>query len=410
MRVHSGASGALLYTHAGAASGDYMGFAVARLGDVDGDFVDDFLAGAPQGAIPGRFDVPSFGLAGLHPAGVGYVDVCSGATGSVIRTHTGTGIRQDFGREVTGTPDLDGDGVADYAVGAPYTGPWAGGYVKVYSGATGTVLFTLSKATTGAYERFGAAISAGGDVDGDGTPDLAIGAPGRYGNWGRVEIWSGATGQLLESRNSPATPPQALVGPRGEHYGNALAWLGDLDGDGTDELAVGAPYPWVEFESIGRVEVISPLVPPSPFPRPTWFGSGCPVSSIPLHPSISVSETPQSAGSPNFSVLLDIAPPLSQATLIIGFSNTSWLGNALPLSLAPAGAPGCQLLVSADATVSATTAPVHAWSRSSVSLPIPPTPSLAGAVVYFQWYVTDPGFVSGVAGSGVSAGLMVTIH
>ncbi|HEY2773590.1 MAG TPA: FG-GAP-like repeat-containing protein [Candidatus Binatia bacterium] len=107
-------------------------------------------------------------------------------------------------------------------------------------------------------DAFGWSVATGGDYDGDGVPDIAVGAPcawvGTSEKSGRVKVFSGATGAVLAS----------LPGVQdGERYGAALDFIPDLDGDGRDELAIGAPAFDVPKETsgvrldAGRLEVRS---------------------------------------------------------------------------------------------------------------------------------------------------------
>jgi hypothetical protein len=151
-------------------------------------------------------------------------------------TLPGQSVGERPGAALAELGDVDGDGVSDFAVGAP-AAPLVdpdgrsqpAGMVRVYSGASGLLLQSFSAQV--AYERYGAALAGVGDADGDGLADLAIGAPLAAGARGRIELRSAASGALLWS----------LLGAEdGEQLGAALAAVGDLDGDGVAELAVGA--------------------------------------------------------------------------------------------------------------------------------------------------------------------------
>lgn len=133
--------------------------------------------------------------------------------------------------------DVDGDGRADFAVGSPAAplilpdgSSQPAGRVRWYSGASGLILRETGAAAP--FERFGAALCALGDLDGDGLPELAIGAPLAEQARGRIEVRRGADGGLLWS---------CLGAAPGETLGAALAAAGDLDGDGRSELVAGAP-------------------------------------------------------------------------------------------------------------------------------------------------------------------------
>jgi hypothetical protein len=127
---------------------------------------------------------------------------------------------------MTSLGDVDGDGCADYALGA-----WYHDYVNVYSGKSGALLSSMHGV---ASEAFGYAIADAGDVDGDGAHDLAIGAPKgpNYWSFGRVQVVSLVSGQTLATFTGDAP---------GDEFGSALAGDVDLDDDGVADLLVGAP-------------------------------------------------------------------------------------------------------------------------------------------------------------------------
>ncbi|HLQ36521.1 MAG TPA: FG-GAP-like repeat-containing protein, partial [Planctomycetota bacterium] len=126
--------------------------------------------------------------------------------------------------------DLDGDGVRDVIASAPF-GDNTTGLVFVYSGRTGATLHTFVGAAING--DFGYCVATGGDYDGDGIQDVAIaddGDPAVRANGGRVFVFSGAGYGLLQTIDPP---------PGGFLFGTSLAFVGDVDGDGRDELAIG---------------------------------------------------------------------------------------------------------------------------------------------------------------------------
>jgi hypothetical protein len=224
VRIYDGASGATLQTLLGTAAGDFFGFALAALGDVDEDGTADFIVGAPQVEYEPSsliwFTGPKFGP--------GYVKVFSGADWSVIHHLSGTVDGQAYGLSVGGGGDVSGDGVPDFIVGAPgeYAVSFTKGYGWVRSGATG---FNVWRA-----EGFGLgyAVALVGDTDGDGLDEFAC---------GHVEYGANAKGTVRLFSSNDGTELWNFSGQPGDEFGLSLAPLGDVDGDGVADLAAGAP-------------------------------------------------------------------------------------------------------------------------------------------------------------------------
>lgn len=163
----------------------------------------------------------------------GSVYVFDGATLTQLRRHDGVGASSRLGRFSTSIGDIDGDGVRDYAAGATFESTYnhLGGALYVWSGATGQQL-----AWIGGHEntgRLGAAISGIGDLDNDGTPDLLVGAPGEANGDGRVYAFSGATGAEINHFNGRSSNGGC---------GTSVAAIGDIDGDGVEDFAIGEPF------------------------------------------------------------------------------------------------------------------------------------------------------------------------
>lgn len=194
-----------------------LGFRFGEPLDVDGDGHADIAAGA-------RFKLQQKTLQN------GSATVWSGATGARIRSWDGTWPDGLFGHWVMPVPDLSGDGLADVIIAAPHA-PVDGrmrGIVVARSPKTGKELWKHEETES---ENFGWDLTLAGDQDGDGHPDLFVGAPAQ--DSGRVYLLSGKDGMVLRT-----------YAPREE--GGAFGWyvarLDDLDGDGRPDLAVGAPY------------------------------------------------------------------------------------------------------------------------------------------------------------------------
>jgi len=220
--VYSGATGNLLFQKDGADSSDQFGISVAGAGDVDGDGKADFIIGAPLAS-------PS----GVTQAGSAYV--YSGATGALLYQKDGNTAGDYFGWSVDGVGNIDNDGKSDFTVGAPApTGVNGLGTAYVYSGGTGTLLYQKTGSSLG--DRLGISVAGAGDVDGDGAADFIIGAqtadPGNLTNAGSAYVYSGATGVLLFQKNG-ASP--------GDAFGLSVAGIGDINSDGKSDFIVGAP-------------------------------------------------------------------------------------------------------------------------------------------------------------------------
>ena len=181
VNAYSGASGALLYVVRGLAPGDRLGTSVAAVGDLDADGVPDFVAGADQSGN----DEP------------GYVLVCSGDTGGILRAFTGALPEDRFGASVAGVGDFNGDGWSDIGVGASQQTQPGAGYATIFSGLGGGVLRRWSGAAIG--EAFGFAVDGAGDVDANGFSDVIVGAPysAEFGAFaGLATIFGGCPGAI----------------------------------------------------------------------------------------------------------------------------------------------------------------------------------------------------------------------
>lgn len=214
-RVYCSASGAVLHTFDGAAAGDRMGHSVGGAGDVNGDGHADLVVGAPFHDANG--------------SNSGAVYVLCGATGATLFTFLGDQAEDRLGSSVGGAGDVNGDGVGDVIAGAPMGVP---GYARVYCGATGAVLATFVSGLSG--DDFGGSVSGAGDVNGDGYADLIVGASRSNVTAslaGSVYVYCGATSAMLYAWHGNSI---------GDRFGFSVSGVGDVNGDGFDDLIAGS--------------------------------------------------------------------------------------------------------------------------------------------------------------------------
>ncbi|MCH8236320.1 MAG: FG-GAP repeat protein, partial [Chloroflexi bacterium] len=221
----------VLYTLVGDGDPDAFGYRVSGAGDVNGDGVPDLIVGSPGDEVNGV-------------GASGSARVFSGLDGSLIYTFGGDQYADRLGVSVSGAGDVDGDGFADLIVGSNRS-PL--GYARVYSGKNGSIIYTFFG--DAAFDDFGRSVSGAGDVDGDGFDDMIVGARSddtNATNSGYARVFSGQDGSIIYTFYGAAV--------FFDSYGFSVSGAGDVDGDGFDDLIVGA----IQNATItGRAEVLS---------------------------------------------------------------------------------------------------------------------------------------------------------
>ena len=205
----------VIFEISGETPGDQFGWQAASVGDVNGDGIADFYVTANQNDAAGT------------DSGRAYV--YSGASGQELFRMTGTRPNERFGEDCDPIGDLDGDGVTELLISAPWNGP---GHASIFSGANGGFIKELTGELQGS--AFGYRVASIGDLDGDATPDYAASAifvNANGANSGRVYLYSGLESRLIATLDGRAA---------GVRFGTAIEVVGDLNGDGRDEFVVGA--------------------------------------------------------------------------------------------------------------------------------------------------------------------------
>ncbi|MCA9027882.1 MAG: FG-GAP repeat protein [Planctomycetaceae bacterium] len=231
---------------------DSFGVSVTNLGDLDGDGVNDLAVGA-SGDDDGTTNRGAVYVVFMNPDGtVKAHQKISSIDGNF---NAALGSSDFFGGSVTNLGDLDGDGIADMAVGASGDGDGGLRHGAVY------VLFLNTDGTVKAHQKisdiegnftatledgdaFGLSLTSLGDLDGDGTNELAVGTHSDDDggqNRGAVYVLFMNTDGTVESHQKISDTMGNFTATLddSDFFGAAVTSLGDLDGDGINDLAVG---------------------------------------------------------------------------------------------------------------------------------------------------------------------------
>jgi hypothetical protein len=222
---------------------------MAVLTDINGDGVNDIAIGSPYYSSAGMFENGAvFVYSGAAPYGF-----IAEWTGLEDYSSFGTSIANVADRDSDGTSELligapgERNSFMEYESGAAYI--FAGGLPQNIG-----LYFFWEGPFSGAH--FGETVATPADFDGDGINDFIVSAPGEesvvfnYWNDSEVVIFSSQNGAVIQSFEGDGL---------NDRYGITLASPGDFDGDGTPDLLVGAPFasPFAERYDVGQVYLYS---------------------------------------------------------------------------------------------------------------------------------------------------------
>ena len=249
-----------------------LGYSVSDAGDINGDGIGDLVIGSPGSDPDGKSN-----------AGVTYVlfgstegfdltlnpSTLNGTKGFVIN---GDQAGDQSGRSVSNIGDINGDGVDDLAIGAPFSGingDIGAAYIifgskqsnyfsnPIELSVLGNKGLTIKGSNSG--HNAGWAVSGAGDFNGDGINDLLIGATNDNGNVdGESYVIFGKRGfsSTIDLSNIGLNDGLKIISDDPNNLGYSVSDAGDINKDGKDDLIIGAPYANTNGNNFGSSYVI----------------------------------------------------------------------------------------------------------------------------------------------------------
>lgn len=263
----------------GIAIGDYTGDSVSAAGDINGDGIDDLIIGTFRADLNGANSGSSYIIFGQSTAFLATMSLSSLDGNNGFRVD-GVAVSDYSGDSVSAAGDINNDGIDDLIIGASRADPnpgveGSGSSYVIFGSSTVAFASTMNlsslNGTNGfrldggnvTREQSGASVSAAGDVNGDGIDDLIIGAEG-------TNLLGSYTGSayVVFGRGTAFAATIGLTGLDGntgfrldgvtafERTGFSVSAAGDINGDGIDDLIVGAPYANLPVSNAGNSYVV----------------------------------------------------------------------------------------------------------------------------------------------------------
>ena len=260
----------------GDAESDQAGYSVSDAGDINGDGIDDFIVGASRGDDGGSAAGEAyivFGQAGATRPTIDLTFLSALGQGFIIR---GDDANDQLSSSVSNAGDVNGDGIDDLIIGAPYgdNGGSNAGEAYVIFGQAGATRTDIDLTTLAATDGFviqgdvasdlaGFSVSGAGDINGDGFDDVIVGAI--FGNAGGPDTGAayvifgqaGATRASIDLSSLAASDGFAVIGDANfDRTGGAVSGAGDINGDGIDDFVVTSRSASTAEYGVGKTHVI----------------------------------------------------------------------------------------------------------------------------------------------------------